>query len=377
MKAKQLIIFALLCCLTAGSQSQLTGDSLKTILYNSPNDTNKINSLLKLAGQFDMTDPKNRVQNYMYALHTAKKIKHTKVLKKIYSPLITCLYINNMYNLALSYGNEYIDYCEKNKLNDDKYAIYNLMGNLLSRKEMFVEAKKYYLSKQNYDLQTENFKAYASSLNNLSSLFVMEKKYDSAYVYSLWAAEIYKRNNMAFELANTLMDIGVIQLKNSEFEKAEAKANEALSFYTVNNNKNGICNSLYLLASVYADKNQPDSAFRIFSKSILYADTLNLINLQRDCYRGLAVMYNKLKNYKDAYEYQVLAENYQDSVTNNLTNSKLLEVQLQNNLIKKENEEKNAEYEVKVKSSAKTFLLLSVLCFILLGAVVFRSITKK
>ncbi len=378
MRVKSHLLFiSLLFVLQFNAQTAQKNDSLDLLLLKAPDDSAKVNQLIKQAYTFDMGSSNSRISNFMSALSISKKIKYVNGCKKIYVPLVTVLYYKNMFDLSLTYCKEYIDFCEKNKLNDEKYAIFNMMGNLLCRQGKYAEAKKYYNSKRSYDLQSEDFKSYAGDLNNMSLLFSFDQQYDSALAYSLWAGEIYKRNNMSYEMANTLLDVSGIYLKKDNFESAEEKANEANAFYLVNNDKGGMARSLFALGAIYASTNKPDSAFKTFSQALLFADSLNLVNVQRDCYKGLADMYLKTKNYRDAYEYNVLAQRYQDSVSAQLQNGKILELEMQYSLIKQQNEAKDKEFEVLAKSNARTFLFISIAGFILLCAVAYNSLVKK
>jgi tetratricopeptide (TPR) repeat protein len=371
------LLIAILFFTNGNSQNQEKIDSLTFLIAKAPNDSNKVNLLFKLGKQYDLSFYKEHIENFIAALNLSKKIKYNNGCKKIYYPLISYLSYKEMYDATIAYGTEYIEFCEKNKLNEEKNNIYQLMGNVLTRQGKYDEAKKYYYKKREYDLQKEDYKSYAYTLNSLSNMFNENQQHDSALTCALWAIEIFKRNNMSDEMAGSVLCVAEAQLKKENFEIADQKANEALALYTAVNNKPGICYSYFTIASVYAAINKPDSAFKTFSKTLLYADSLSLLKVQRNCYQSLSNMYLKLKNYKDAFEYDVLANRYNDSLDIILQRGKMLELEVKYDLIKKDNEQKDQEFEAQAKNNARNFLFISLIGLILLVGLFFRSIAKK
>ena len=114
------------------AQNPEKNDSVSFLISSAPDDSTKVNLLFRLGQNCGLNDAENRIDYFMSALSLAKKIKYANGCKKIYTPLITCLYLKNMFNLSLAYGKEYVDFCEKNKLNDEKYDIFNMMGKLVN-----------------------------------------------------------------------------------------------------------------------------------------------------------------------------------------------------------------------------------------------------
>ncbi len=358
-------------------QNQQKIDSLTVLVSNAAPDSNKVNLLFKLGNQFTLDNPKNRIENFIMALALAKKINYVGGLKKIYKPLISALFYKEMYELSCNYCLEYIELCEKQKLTEEKFLIYGLFGTLLTNTGKYDEAFKYYNGKRQYDLQREDYRSYASTLNNMSILHLKNNQYDSALVYSLWATEIFKRNNMSPEMAGSVLQVAECYLKKADLEKAVEKADEAYTLYSVVNYKSGMCSALYVLASAFTGLNKPDSAFKLYSKALLFADSLNLVKMQRNCYKGLSDMYLGQKNYKEAYEYGIITGRYQDSVAVSLQRGKTLESDVKYDLIKNENEVKEKEFEQRSKGIAKSFLFTTIGGFLILMGVSYLAFFRR
>ena len=371
------LAFAFLFFVKVNSQNRANIDSLSLLISKAKEDSSKVNLLFKLGNQYSFDSAKDRIGNFIMAIELAKKIKYTNGYKKIYKPLISSLFYKEMLNISYKYCLEYSDFCEQQKLTEEKFLIYNMLGNLLTKMGKYDEAFTYFNKKRQYDLEKEDYRSYASSLNNMSVLHMENNRYDSALAYSLWAVEIFKRNNMSPEMANSVLQVAEAYLKKQDLEKAGEKADQALTLFTVVNYKPGMCSSLYILASVYSGMNKPDSAFKLYSKALLFADSINLVKMQRNCYKGLSEMYLNLKNYKDAYEYSILAERYEDSIDVNLHKGKILEYEVNYTVIKNENALKEKEFESRSKSSAQSFLFTTIGGFIILMSVTYRAFIRR
>jgi hypothetical protein len=108
-------------------------DSLLTLLSASIEDTNKVNTYIALSNQYDYFNSKERIENYISALNLSKKLNHKNGIVKVSSILITNLSHRQLFDVALEYCNNYIDYLKTNGLNEELKKNYKLYATLLSR----------------------------------------------------------------------------------------------------------------------------------------------------------------------------------------------------------------------------------------------------
>jgi hypothetical protein len=106
----------------------------------------------------------------VHASQLAKKIKFRSGYKKITRSLIAFLYNKEMYNLAFEHGRDYMEFCEKNHVEEDKYNTATLIAAIALKIGNYDEAMKYYNLRGKHDLDKENFRSYASVLSNKASV---------------------------------------------------------------------------------------------------------------------------------------------------------------------------------------------------------------
>jgi hypothetical protein len=366
---------ALVLSLTAFSQNEIVVDSLKKKIASAPDDSNKVNLYYSLARQYDQSHPKERVENLVNASQLAKKIKFRSGYKKITRSLISFLYNKEMYNLALEYGRQYMDFCEKNHVEEDRYNMAGILAAITVKLGKYDEALKYYNLKGKYDLDKENYKSYASVLAGKAQVYCDQGYYDSARVHALWAAEIFKRNNMSVEMAGALITASKTYLARNAKDMAEEKASEALELYSANGHRTGIMNSLGVLASVYASTGRTDSAFATWQKALAYADSLNSAPMLKESYAGLADLFSRT-NVKESQEYDLLSDKYNDSLTARMMRARDLEYEMQSAFQQKENE--YAQRQEEFKKRRKYVLFIAVFALLTMAAFnIFRRLTRE
>ncbi|HRH12307.1 MAG TPA: SpoIIE family protein phosphatase [Bacteroidia bacterium] len=372
-----LLFFLFQISITVKAINQQRIDSLQKIIEVSPDDSNKVNLYFKLARQFDQYSSKNHIKNYILGLELAKKIHFTNGCIKIYKPLVTLLYYKNMLESSFNYCLEYIDFCDKNDLPEQKKTIYNLMGNLLVREGKFGEAKKYYVLTKEDALKNENFKLFGSTLNNMTLMFMEMNELDSAALYSQQATEMFQKNNMRSEQANSTLGSAEIFMMKKDFEKAKEYALRSYDLYTVIHELHGICNAQFVLGQLEMQFKKPKEAIRLIENSLKIADSLNLNLVKRDCYKYLSQIHAEQKEFQQAYDYNVLWKKYNDSLGIDQQKGKMLEAEVKFELAKTEHLLNERDFEIENKNRQRNFLFLGLAATALLLLISFRAYSQK
>lgn len=371
-----LLIFGVLNVAYA-QPSQQELDSIKAKISLSPEDSNKVNLIYTLGRKYDLYSSKHHIEYFMVALNLAKKISYKSGMKKIYLSLINYLFYKEMNDVAMNYCIEYIEFLEKESLMDDKNKAFALLGNLLTKDKKYAEAAKYYHINRAYSLGKKDEIAYASALNNICILHYHAGAYDSALIYSQKAVELFKRNNRLSEMANSILGISEIMLLKNQISIAEQKANEALLIYQTINIRHGVANSLYVLATINKKLGRSDSAAKLYTATLKIADSLHLISLQRDCYKGLSEMYAGLKDYKNAYEFYILHKIHEDSLAFNRQRVQMMAAEVKFDIAKKESLLKEQQYELDKRERHKNILIAVVISVFLLFVMSYTAYSQK
>lgn len=226
-----------------------------------------------------------------------------------------------------------------------------------------------------------------------------------------------KLGEMAF-IANALNSIGGTYSDMGNFNKALAYYNEALSIREKINDKLGISNSLNNLGNLYGAMNNQNQALSYFERSMKTAEEIGYKYSIALCARKIGEIYISFKNYDKAFDYfkksialgtelsnlellkkgyldiynyyqlkgdykNALANfisftQYSDSIDISMTNKKLLDLQVNFELRKKESEVANIEKDIAalkkqklidelkdVRRNQTIFILLIVTIFLL------------
>lgn len=373
-------LFILIFLLTGAisfSQETRAIDSLKAYIEKAPDDTNKVNAIYKLGSQYNPFKSKQHIEHYISALNLAKKVGHKNALNKIYNALVTNLFYKDMYDVAMPYALEQLEYLNTNGTEKDKSSLYMMLGNLSTKQKKFDNAEKYYGMVLDYSKKIKDEVVIAKTLMNLAILKIEEEQLDTAIIYSYRAVELFKRNNQQSFAANTTLGLAEIFLKQKKYEAAEQKALEANLMYQTIEVNHGICITNHVLGMINSERNMPQKAIENLSLAIRYADTLNLLVMKRDCFKLMAKQFEALNDFKQAYKCQQNYQNYEDSLNIESQKGKMMEVEVKYNISKKENLLLEQKVEIESKNKQRNLLLVGLSAILLLLFISFRAYKQK
>jgi len=123
------------------SQNTKVIDSLNTAIANAADDTNKVNLLIKLSGQYDYLSSKERVMFLNEAYLLANKYGFKSKEEYTLSYLSKIYFHREMYDLSYVYVIKYKEFLEKENLFEKIASAQNLIGNIYQKQGKFNEAK--------------------------------------------------------------------------------------------------------------------------------------------------------------------------------------------------------------------------------------------
>ena len=381
MKKALLSIF--LCLLTnfytAQPEIQLSPkiDSLLNIISVSKDDTNKVNVLVKLGGQYDYFNSKERIEYYISALNLSRKLNFTNGVIRISSQLITNLSHRQLFDVALEYCNNYIDYLNKSGFKEELQKNYKLYATLLGRQGKYLESLQFNYKALNYYLSKNDEIQYATVLSNICLLHLNNQQADSAYFYGLRAADIFRKHNKLSELANSTLGLAEISYSKKDYATAYDKAFQSLEIYNSSKTELGILNAYTVIGNINLAEQKYDSAIVYYKRTLGLLNKYSLPEIKRDCYLSLSKCYAALKNPDLAYENHVLFSAYNDSVSDQRLKAKTLEMDAKYSITKKEGELREKELIIATKDKQKNFLILGIVGVLVLLMLSYRSYQQK
>ncbi|HKK41980.1 MAG TPA: tetratricopeptide repeat protein, partial [Bacteroidales bacterium] len=195
------------------------------------------------------------------------------------------------------------------------------IGNIYSNKEVTADTAMEYYKKALALSEKINYSdGIGTSSVNLGDLYFLKGDYDDALMYFERSIKAFKKINSG-NLPYTLNYIGKVYAKRKDFANALVYQKEALHLSEKANSKFEIAQVLIALANTYNLEGKTDSALILFENAEKIAGQIGARNEREITYKELAAIYALRKNYKNAYQYQIMASNLKDTI-NSLSSQK-------------------------------------------------------
>lgn len=123
----------------------------------------------------------------------------------------------------------------------------------------------------------------------------------------VWEEEA--RNNVKLEIANAFCEIGGIYMRLHQPDDAEYFLNESYKIYESTKNLRGLARNLVYLGDINQMREEYDSAFYYYDKSLLYGIDLNSVARITSSFNRIGSMYLKKADYENALLYANSAYN--------------------------------------------------------------------
>ncbi|MDQ3191701.1 MAG: tetratricopeptide repeat protein [Bacteroidota bacterium] len=390
-----LIIFIFFSPLIKNSLGQNVRDSLKSVINNGKEDTNKVNALIALSLELENTKPDTSVLLGILALQSAKDQMWEMGVGKSYHQLGKANWLNGDFSSSLYHyykalavwekldgavytefaikgfqhktlgniGIVYLDqgnnskalnYCFKalkmaEELGDKNSIAYNYsnIGIIYSEQGDYSKALNYYKRALKADQELGNEKEIAVTLGNIGTLYYELKDYPLALNYYIKVLKVAEQWGNKNEISMWLGNIGLLYDEQGDYAKALDFYLRALKIAEEYGGKDIIAFQLGNIGSLYVDTEQFKEAEVYLKRALLFDYEIGALKhtMQDELY--LSELYTKtnrpalaLKHYKN----HILAR---DSVYNEENTKKSLRSEIKYEFEKKEALQK-AEHENKV-----------------------------
>lgn len=305
------------------------------------------------------------------ALKRAQHIQDIPATAKLYSLLATSTYYEGKYDLSLDYNLKAIALFDE--LNDkvqlgDAYAT---LGHQIKRRDL--KKGMHYMRKGIAILkQTDAEDELARAYNNFGVLHLMNAHPDSALTYFSDGLKIVRQRNDSLGIPYSLINMAYAYVEMGKYELVLPYLDEALEIRKARNDQNGMAETLTNYAEYYAAKNDYNKAIEVYLQSQEIATRIGYRNLAKHNAFELSKCYEQIGNVQQALQYLKEAEELEDQLLNEQTNSTIaaLEVQFETERKEKElAEHKTMLQEQQVRDTRKNYLLggLGILFVLFLG----------
>ncbi|MDP1800377.1 MAG: tetratricopeptide repeat protein [Bacteroidota bacterium] len=266
MKSNWLFIVLLFVCNTFYGQSTKQLDSLIAVLGKSKEDTNKVNTLQKIAFQY-LEDDKEKALTYLIQSKIlAEQLRFKKGMAKAYL------------NIA----------------------------DILRLKTDYPGSKRYFLMSiaVNSSLKT-NEKALAKAYNNLAMVYEELADNDSALVCYLASLKHKQNLKDTGAVGNTLLNIGVFYLRQSEMEKGREYFQKAIDYSRSMKDSVIMAKSYNNMALYHKNLGEYEEALKYNFLALRIKELTKKAKSSISSFENIGNIYLAIKDYKKAKEYYV------------------------------------------------------------------------
>lgn len=321
----------------------------------------------------------NAIQLHERAYHLAKEENCDRLSQMIYANNAgTAARYNEQYDLAVSFYYEALRIAQEDKDLKNIGISSNGLGNaLINLSERKNEALAYFEMGLEAERERGESLGMAMNLLSIAQYYIETKKVDQAFIYLEELKAINEKRKDRFGLAMTHEAYGDAFWEQKNQEQATLYYNEALRLYRNYNYPLNAAQVLNRLGKIAASTRNLSQAIVFYDQSLAIADSLNNKSLVRQNAFDIAMVKEKVGDWRNALKFYKIGKDYEDSI--NLDNQKIKIAALKNQfdwdkteakigLLQKEQELKEKEIESKSLQlrNQKVFIVLLLLGTLLL-----------
>ncbi|MFP4467594.1 MAG: tetratricopeptide repeat protein [Bacteroidales bacterium] len=216
--------------------------------------------------------------------------------------------------------------------------VLNNIGTAYQRQGNYELAEEYHMRSLAIKEEYGDEKGKAFSLNNLGRVNQLRGHYSKALDYYMESLEIREKYQDTREMAATLRNIGILYHQKESYEEAIDHLTRARDLFIEVDDQRGLAGVYHHLGEVYVSMDRLYVARNYFRQSLDMASELDLPSLISDNYASLSEVMANLGNYQTAYRYQEDYLAIQDSIYDQESQRRVLEMQIMYDRERKESE---------------------------------------
>ena len=325
------------------------------------------------------------INYYLISAKLYKSIGDKERLANVYGFLGELYYTDN-FNLesALQYYQDALNLALE--LNDQELIAktYNKIGGIFYKQKNFEEAHHYYKEALSIWEHLGDEKGIGVALNNIGEIYRMKGKYNTALEYYQQSLPLGKKANYKILTANNYENIGLVQSKLGNTNEAFSYFHKALKLFEKVNDKENKVELMLIMGKEYLNTNQIEQAISFYRTAYNIAVSSNHWEHIAEAAKGLSLIYEKMNNYKLAYDYFKIYSSYNDSIVRKEKTIRISELKNQFKIDLQEKELALARNEITLYENEKKLstlklnlaILIIFLIIIISSFVIYRFLTK-
>ena len=332
----------------------------------------KVDIFTELCWELNESDPKKALGFGKEALTLAKTIKYTR------GEAISLKNIGVLYQYQGNYPQALENYLQSLKIFEqikDEAGIANVLNNIgivYRNQGNYKKALTYFVRVQKIDEKNKDQTGLASILNNLGSIYYQQDEFEKAKGYFMQSLNIEKGLKDDGGVSISYNNLGLVAIAEDSVQKAIDYYQKALLLDEKAGNKASAAGTLNNIAYAYQKKDDLNKSLSYALRGYKLAEELNSQELVMQLSETLMTIYEGLKDFEKAYEYQTYHLFAKEEVFNEANTKKVANLQSAYELEKKQAEVallKANEERSKAESARRQSIIIFTLMVIIVLAV--------
>ncbi|MDV7186668.1 tetratricopeptide repeat protein [Lutibacter sp. TH_r2] len=300
-------------------------------------------------------DFSNSLIYHKRALNYLNKTTDTLAIIKCLNNLGVTYRKLNLEKEAFDFYFQALDVSEKIKHSRSVAIALNGIGNVFIDTKEYDKALYYFKRVYKFDLSSENIKGQEYSLSNIGEAYLYEKEYDSAFYYFNKALNLSIKHKHKLSEAYRYNLLGRLFLKKGDFNKSISYYNKAVPILEDFNEVRYLSNTLINIGVNQLKTKELSKAKNNINLGLTKAKSIKSRENIIIAHEALTEYYSQTNNYKKALESQQMATTIKDSVLNEASQKSIISTQIAYETAKKDDViQELATEKTKIEKDAET-----------------------
>ena len=368
------------------AQGQSSYDSTIKALQNrldtTTNDCTKIQTMVEMVWTLQNNDPERAIKISIEIVAISKPKNDIRGLSVGYGGIARCKYIQGKFDEAIYNYQLAIDYDEKGKNPQGLLSSLGNLGIVYENLGEYDKALDQYQKALNIAIEINNEMGMANNLNNIavvkthlgeidSNPALMQEALDSyfeVYEFDKKSGDAYWTAKTLNNIGNGLNGLGVLTNNPALFDSALVYFKESIVLKTEVNDLEGLSATHDNMGVIYSQQGKADLAVDHFTKGLKIAQGRGFRYSEVSLLEHMCNHYSSQKDYKNAFEYNVMLVVAKDSLLNTEKQRTISELETKYQTEKKEKENQllqnkiiEQQLDVTQAESEKNILMLGIL----------------
>lgn len=275
MKHFLLVIIALLFSSVTLPAKTYSADSLRKALLTQKQDTERVNTLLRMSSTYEDVNSDSALNIAMRALKIAHQIAWPSGIAYAQYDIGIYMDIQGQLGEAEKYYDSAVAISIKYNFRYRLSQLNNVLGNLYSEESQYSKALDYYYKSLGYDTLFD--KGGLSGLyNNIGLVYAEQGNYVKAEEYYFKSLEICEATNDKDGIATTESNLGNIYNQQGDFDKSLTCYQKSIQIDKEINKQDAIVFDYADIGNAYYSKKEYSKALSYFYKSIALAYSIGI-----------------------------------------------------------------------------------------------------